>query len=308
MKVDGRISIDYLRLTLVGDAIKVMKTYHENLRGVRLSGAKGYRCVEKFGTGWVRRSDPWKPTKDGSIHESWEVPGFVAESEIGWLKEKYGHSPMDQVKCTLIHLAFDVVGQNYPRPFDLRALFQELDPSARTEWGRIIEGDLGEQTWYLGSKYSDVELRTYEKGKKFLSEKIKADKDWVRVELIIKRERAHAAFLHVLLGRQSSIFKSYLFDLFGPRICRDYFPVGQILKLEAPHRERNSIIGRTVSMLQQAGPKLKAFIDLQIMDELMGMPLKSGYQDTVRVQVIDEIMEVGLDEFVKQVREMYFFS
>lgn len=253
----GTVSIDFWRATLTDKALTSFHAHYMPGTGEQLArAAKGFYRAERFSDGMVRRWDPWSPSSSGEDYESWELPGSMSEATGTRLGSLLRAS--SGVNVTLVHLAWDVPQQGYPRPWELRDQWQRLGPRSDNKAGRRFEGDDGSQTWYCGTKSADVRLRVYEKGKQQQALGVDAPSDWVRVEFELAGKWAPSlAWSSFLRGELLGYF-AQLCDWYfqGPDVGQ-FFPRGTAgLVLGGESKQPSPAAATLAAMIRQYGAVL----------------------------------------------------
>lgn len=108
-----------------------------------------------------------------------------------------------KVNVTRMDLALDNFDDIYYYPSDLdlyvnNSLISSRWRTCRFMHEKTMQGVVTGSTFYLGSTTSDLFCRVYDKRLEQSSKGIEIDREWVRWELVFKRDRAQAVFVELM--------------------------------------------------------------------------------------------------------------
>lgn len=302
-KFRGGITVDFVRITVWGDALRKMREEFkgqtpEHVRGQPL----GFHRAERYGAngqGWVRRFDPVadKPGV-GRAFESWEYPGGLSQRELERLRRIF--RDVSDFRVTCLDLAWDVVEQNYPRPSFFRENYKALGANAKGDTPhKYIESLIG-QTCYIGAPGSDMSWTIYDKGRKYRSEGLNVPEDWVRVEVRIqgKGYLPLLAWQSVVMERKYDTFAGLCQCYFWGPLAKEVFPDGQ-LNVGAITKRPPEAVAKVVAMLKAYGPTLVKLRERKLLDELLGVLPPSSRTSQYRAdRLASQIAAVGDLDFL----------
>lgn len=301
----GTVGVDFWRATLTGEALNTLQAHYIAGSGEMLPrSAKGFHRAERFNDGMVRRWEPWSDNADGTEYESWEFPGTLA----GDTAERLGRllRGVEGVKPTLIHLAWDVQQQGYPRPWAMRDQHERLRPRSDNKAGRRFEGEDGSQTWYCGTKSADVRLRVYEKGKQQQSMGIEAPTDWVRVEFELAGAWAPVlAWSAFLRGELPGFFAQLCRWYFLGEAVDEFFPEGTAgYILGGEPRKPSPAAATLAALVRQYGMVIESLEEHApgLLVDLLALRRSSGrMEETRRRRFVEGLAQCGQDDLLRQV-------
>ena len=259
---EGPISCDFLRFTLRGKALASWnRSFAADVGELVRAKAQGFDRVEMYSCGWVRRSSPW----GGGDYESWEYPGALPTRELERVRLILADFALtDEVVPTAVHLAWDVVGQSFPRADQWYERYAELEAASTAEEPEYFTKG-GARTCRIGSRQADLFWRIYDKGRKLQREGIDAETDWVRVECEFhKGWAADQAFSAVLAG-DGQLFAIAARHYFRGKLARQWLPMvaGELKRGVVEHPGH---IKKLRALLEQYGPMLRELQGLGMLD------------------------------------------
>lgn len=301
-KYKGGITVDFLRFTVWGESLIRWRAEFKDQDPQPVRGkADGFYRAERYASGWVRRFDPVSDMNNGvgKFYESWEFPGGVPPHELERVRRHFNPERSPQVRPSCIDLAWDVVGQGYPRPDFFRESYKLLGARSKGDKPyRYIESQIG-QTCEIGSPSSDLHFTIYEKGKKYRSEGLEVPEDWVRVEARCKGGIFHQlAWVYVVHGRRYDFFSGLCTHYFTGELARNLFPDGLLAEGEVL-KKRPDALRKMLTLIKQWGPMLTRLRDMGLLDEIVGMVPDPSRASEYRMKAMQkEIEEVGMLEFL----------
>lgn len=267
-KFTGTLKVDYLRFTIPGESLRSWRQDFINEDPEPVNGrVMGFRRVEKYPSGWWRRFEPVVDMNGfARAYESWEYPGAVPEREVDRARRLLANA--EGVRCTKVDLAWDVVGQNYPRAREWYRRLPELGAWSK-KW-ELIDTDES-QTLYIGTRRkSAFFIRVYDKGRKYRKEGLIVPEDWVRVEAACSEVVAWTVWNLIVVRRDWRGFAGLLRNFLTGPLVEELIPDGTFILQDSPAKVPDSY-RRVVVFLQQNGAMLRELASLGLVDALVGV-------------------------------------
>lgn len=215
--LNTQVKIDWLECTFKHAQLDTLQEWCRRFDFEELDhGAMGYDCAAKFaGSGWLLWCSDEKRGERQGVHLSFPSSCLDSLLAHGYNSTRLLNTvDLFEAKVTRIDIAYD------DRPQDeqtgLLDFFTILEAIRADEYVsrprqvrhmEYLKGGRGE-TIYFGSGQSDTLLRIYDKA----AEQQIENEHWIRVEIQLRRERAHALFL-----------------LLANEYCVDDFDLGAVL-------------------------------------------------------------------------------
>jgi phage replication initiation protein len=206
--LNTQVKIDWLECTFQHSQLDTLQEWCRRFDFEELDhGAMGYDCAAKFaGSGWLLWCSTDERGERQGVHVSFPSTCLDTLLAHGYNSTQLLNTiDLFGAKVTRIDIAYD------DHPQDAQAGLLDLDTildavkadkyvsRARTvRLMQTLKGGKG-TTLYFGTGQSDSLLRIYDKA----AEQKLDDEHWIRVEIQLRRERAHALFL--LLANEYSV-------------------------------------------------------------------------------------------------------
>lgn len=158
------------------------------------------------------------------------------------------------VKVTRIDLALDNIGNIYFYPHELEAFVD--NHLVKSRWGKfelvkckdMHSASLTGDTVYLGSRTSDLFCRVYDKTlERIAKDDVEVPENWVRWELVCKRDRAQAACEQLLSS-------SFAIGDFMAGVLSNYFTIIESDYSDDEHKYRATVSPRWERFLGDVKP------------------------------------------------------
>jgi hypothetical protein len=198
--LNTQVKVDWLECTFKHSQLDTLLEWCKRFDFEELDyGAKGYDCAAKFaGSGWLL----WCAESERGEHQGVHI-SFPASCLSNLLAHGYDSTRLLSIvglfeaKVTRLDIAYDDRPQDGQTGLlDLEAIIEAVKADEYVSRARMVrlmqtlKGGRG-TTLYFGSRKSDSLVRVYDKA----AEQQIDDEHWIRVELELHRERAHALFL-----------------------------------------------------------------------------------------------------------------